>query len=91
MVGSNRILYDEDVLPDLVVVIKYVPKAGDSKPNSGPNPSPDPNPNPNPNPNPTTHPNPNQVGDSKRAMDEYTADIFMGGVQTIVMHNTCAL
>merc|ERR1712127_115502 len=30
-----------------------------------------------------------KVGDSKRAMDEYTADIFMGGVQTIVMHNTC--
>ena len=29
------------------------------------------------------------MGDSKRAMDEYTADIFMGGVQTIVMHNTC--
>ena len=85
MVGSNRILYDEDEHPDHVVVIKYVPKAGDSKPNSGPNPSPDPN------PNPTTHPNPNQVGDSKRAMDEYTADIFMGGVQTIVMHNTCAL
>jgi len=55
MVGSNRILYDEDEHPDHVVVIKYVPK----------------------------------VGDSKRAMDEYTADIFMGGVQTIVMHNTC--
>merc|ERR1719401_1020216 len=55
MVGSNRILYDEDEHPDHVVVIKYVPK----------------------------------VGDSKRAMDEYTADIFMGGQQTIVMHNTC--
>merc|ERR1719157_198837 len=55
MVGSNRILYEEDEHPDHVVVIKYVPK----------------------------------VGDSKRAMDEYTADIFMGGVQTIVMHNTC--
>ena len=30
-----------------------------------------------------------QVGDSKRAMDEYSAEIFMGGQQTIVMHNTC--
>merc|ERR1711983_119297 len=29
------------------------------------------------------------VGDSKRAMDEYTSEIFMGGKQTIVMHNTC--
>jgi len=30
-----------------------------------------------------------QVGDSKRAMDEYTSKIFMGGTNTIVMHNTC--
>jgi len=29
------------------------------------------------------------VGDSKRAMDEYTSQIFMGGTNTIVMHNTC--
>ncbi|MFH4980031.1 hypothetical protein AB6A40_006740 [Gnathostoma spinigerum] len=29
------------------------------------------------------------VGDSKRAMDEYTSSIFMGGQQTIVLHNTC--
>jgi myo-inositol-1-phosphate synthase len=29
------------------------------------------------------------VGDSKRAMDEYTSRIFMGGHNTIVMHNTC--
>ena len=29
------------------------------------------------------------VGDSKRAMDEYTSEIFMGGRSTIVMHNTC--
>jgi myo-inositol-1-phosphate synthase len=29
------------------------------------------------------------VGDSKRAMDEYTSEIFMGGVNTIAMHNTC--
>merc|ERR1712023_300172 len=29
------------------------------------------------------------VADSKRAMDEYTSDIFMGGTNTIVMHNTC--
>merc|ERR1719461_1592410 len=29
------------------------------------------------------------VKDSKRAMDEYTSRIFMNGLQTIVMHNTC--
>merc|ERR1712048_373921 len=29
------------------------------------------------------------VGDSKRAMDEYPSEIFMGGKNTIVMHNTC--
>merc|ERR1712159_665861 len=29
------------------------------------------------------------VGDSKRAMDEYTSEIFMGGKNTISMHNTC--
>jgi myo-inositol-1-phosphate synthase len=29
------------------------------------------------------------VGDSKRALDEYTSKIFMGGTNTIVMHNTC--
>ena len=29
------------------------------------------------------------VADSKRAMDEYTNEIFMGGKNTIVMHNTC--
>ena len=29
------------------------------------------------------------VNDSKRAMDEYTASIFMGGFQTLVIHNTC--
>ena len=29
------------------------------------------------------------VGDSKRAMDEYTSKIFMNGLNTIVMHNTC--
>jgi myo-inositol-1-phosphate synthase len=29
------------------------------------------------------------VGDSKRAMDEYTSEIFMGGRNTIVIHNTC--
>ncbi|EFJ37320.1 hypothetical protein SELMODRAFT_270269 [Selaginella moellendorffii] len=29
------------------------------------------------------------VGDSKRAMDEYTSEIFMGGRSTIAMHNTC--
>merc|ERR1711963_285583 len=29
------------------------------------------------------------VADSKRAMDEYTSEIFMGGHNTIVMHSTC--
>ena len=29
------------------------------------------------------------IGDSKRAMDEYTSEIFMGGKNTIAMHNTC--
>ena len=29
------------------------------------------------------------VGDSKRAMDEYLFSIFMGGEQSVVMHNTC--
>merc|ERR1719453_2344562 len=29
------------------------------------------------------------VGDSKRAMDEYTSKIFLNGINTIVMHNTC--
>lgn len=29
------------------------------------------------------------VGDSKRAMDEYTSQIMMGGHNTIVLHNTC--
>eukprot|EP01041_Mallomonas_annulata_P002136 gene2136-4167_t len=29
------------------------------------------------------------VGDSKRAMDEYTSEIFLNGKNTIVIHNTC--
>jgi myo-inositol-1-phosphate synthase len=29
------------------------------------------------------------VGDSKRALDEYTSEIFLGGKNTIVIHNTC--
>jgi myo-inositol-1-phosphate synthase len=29
------------------------------------------------------------VGDSKRAIDEYTSQIFLGGTNTIIMHNTC--
>ncbi|XP_065844437.1 inositol-3-phosphate synthase-like [Oscarella lobularis] len=29
------------------------------------------------------------VADSKRAMDEYTSEIFMGGLNTIAVHNTC--
>ena len=29
------------------------------------------------------------VGDSKRALDEYTSAIAMGGRNTLVLHNTC--
>lgn len=29
------------------------------------------------------------VGDSKRALDEYVSEIFMGGMNTISSHNTC--
>uniref|UniRef100_T1PP12 inositol-3-phosphate synthase n=1 Tax=Musca domestica TaxID=7370 RepID=T1PP12_MUSDO len=29
------------------------------------------------------------IGDSKRAMDEYTSEIMMGGHNTLVIHNTC--
>lgn len=29
------------------------------------------------------------VGDSKRAMDEYTSEIFLNGTNTLVIHNTC--
>lgn len=29
------------------------------------------------------------VADAKRAMDEYTSEIFMGGTSTIITHNTC--
>lgn len=29
------------------------------------------------------------LGDSKRAMDEYTSEIMMGGKNTIIVHNTC--
>jgi len=29
------------------------------------------------------------VGDSKRAMDEYISEIFMGGHNTLAIHNTC--
>lgn len=29
------------------------------------------------------------IGDSKRAMDEYTSEISMGGHNTLVIHNTC--
>lgn len=31
----------------------------------------------------------NISGDSKRAMDEYTSEIMMGGTNTLVIHNTC--
>ena len=30
-----------------------------------------------------------EVGDSKRALDEYTSDIFLGGKNVMVIHNTC--
>lgn len=47
---------------------------------------------PSPPPLPLTH-SPNRyvpyVGDSKRALDEYTSEIFLGGKNTIVLHNTC--
>lgn len=29
------------------------------------------------------------VGDSKRAMDEYTSEIFLNGHNTLAIHNTC--
>jgi len=29
------------------------------------------------------------VGDSKRALDEYVSEIFLGGINTIAVHNTC--
>lgn len=29
------------------------------------------------------------VGDSKRALDEYTSQIFMGGLNTISSYNVC--
>lgn len=29
------------------------------------------------------------IGDSKRAMDEYTSEIFLNGTNTLVIHNTC--
>lgn len=29
------------------------------------------------------------VGDSKRALDEYTSELMMGGTNTLVLHNTC--
>lgn len=29
------------------------------------------------------------VADSKRAMDEYISEIFMGGRNTLAIHNTC--
>ena len=29
------------------------------------------------------------VGDNKRAMDEYTSEIYMDGHNTVVIHNTC--
>jgi len=29
------------------------------------------------------------VGDSKRAMDEYISEIFLNGLNTLVIHNTC--
>eukprot|EP01012_Entosiphon_sulcatum_P045062 TRINITY_DN599_c0_g1_i1.p1 TRINITY_DN599_c0_g1~~TRINITY_DN599_c0_g1_i1.p1 ORF type:complete len:507 (+),score=78.85 TRINITY_DN599_c0_g1_i1:34-1554(+) len=55
MVASNELLYQKGEHPDHCIVIKYVPR----------------------------------VGDSKRAMDEYISQIFMGGTQQFAIHNTC--
>lgn len=75
MVKSNSILYKEGEHPDHVVVIKYVPFVGKFKQKNVDN-----------------FPKLNCVfitGDSKRAMDEYTSEIMMGGHNTLVIHNTC--
>lgn len=77
MVESNSVLYKPGEKPDHTVVIKYVPYVGKCFYSSD-----------------VTWlqislmklPN---TGDSKRAMDEYTSEIMMGGHNTLVIHNTC--
>jgi len=55
MIKSNNVLYEKDEEIDHVVVIKYVPSAGDSK----------------------------------KAIDEYQSEIFLGGKQTMSIYNVC--
>lgn len=77
MVQSNNILYRDGEHPDHVVVIKYVPYVGMAiYAGSSCN-----------NIQITLYQS--LIGDSKRAMDEYTSEIAMGGHNTIVIHNTC--
>ena len=80
MVESNPVLYKPGEKPDHTVVIKYVPYVGKWNFHNLP---------------------PVNIlltsclsillllGDSKRAMDEYTSEIMMGGHNTLVIHNTC--
>lgn len=76
IVESNDILYQPGEKPDHCVVIKYVPYVGELK-------------------NEFTSSVNNffllltTIGDSKRAMDEYTSEIMLGGHNTIAVHNTC--
>lgn len=76
IIQSNSLLYREHERPDHCVVIKYVPFVGDR------------------------HVSCVSIFAvvltsilvslfSKRAMDEYVSEIFMGGLNTIVLHNTC--
>ena len=102
MVASNGLLFDEGEKPDHVVVIKYLPYVGDSKcdklqphaktlcgglssmlaaPLCCVTPCIN---NKIPNSACVSH-----SASGKRAMDEYTSEIFMGGKNTITMHNVC--
>lgn len=78
MVQSNKILYQSGEKPDHCVVIKYVPYVGMWKRIY------------------ILNIIEHKIllfyfllGDSKRAMDEYTSEILLGGHNTIVVHNTC--
>lgn len=55
MIRSNGVLYEKNENIDHVVVIKYVPSAGDSK----------------------------------KAIDEYQSEIFLGGKHTMSVYNVC--
>lgn len=55
MLRSNSVLYEKDEHIDHIVVIKYVPSAGDTK----------------------------------KAIDEYQSEIFMGGKHTMSIYNVC--